>query len=82
MLPAIGSTMIAAICAAMRVEQRVDRREVVVAREQRVGRDRAPARPGWSGMPSVSRARAGLHEKRVGVAVIAAFELDDLVAAA
>ena len=57
----------------------------------RPSRDRCSARaacraataagtPGLVGTPSVMRARAGLHQERVGVAVIAALELDDLVA--
>ena len=36
--------------------------------------------PGVPGMPSVSEAGAGGHEQRVGVAVVVAVELDELVA--
>ena len=36
--------------------------------------------PGEAGMPSVARPRAGLGEQRVGVAVVAARELEDPVA--
>ena len=53
MLPAIGSTMMAAIVTGVRVAQRFDGREIVVAREQRVGRHRRRRRRGWSGLPSV-----------------------------
>jgi hypothetical protein len=44
--------------------------QVVVARQQRVGRDGAGT-PGLVGSPKRRGARAGLDQKRVGVAVIA-----------
>ena len=40
------------------------------------------ARRRWSGWPKVASARAGLDQQRVGVAVIAALELDDQLVAA
>ena len=64
---------------AVPLDGRLDRRQVVVAREQRVGRDRR--RDAGAGRHAERhRARARLHEERVRVAVIAALELDDLVA--
>ena len=79
MLPAIGSTMIAAICSRCRVEHALDRLEVVVARDQRVGRGRR-RHAGAGRHAQRHRARSGLDQERVGVPVVAALELDDLVA--
>ncbi len=80
MLPATGSTMTAAISLAVALEQRLDAGDVVEAGDQRllrVGRGHARA----VGQAERRDAGAGLDEQAVGVAVVAALELDDLVAA-
>ena len=79
MLPAIGSTITAAICLAVLIEEPLDRVEIVVAREQRVARG-VRGHAGAGRHAERHRARSGLDQERIGVAVIAALELDDLVA--
>ena len=61
------------------LQGRVDRRQIVVAREDRVGRHR---RRDAGARRHAERHRAGsrLHEERIRVPVITAFELEDLVA--
>ena len=62
-----------------RLAQPLDRRQVVVRGEQRVGGRRARD-AGARRHAERRQARAGLHEKLIGVPVIAALELDDLLA--
>ena len=62
-----------------RFAQPFDRRQVVVGREQRV-RGGGPRDAGARRHAERRQARARLHQKLIGVAVIAAFELDDLLA--
>ena len=64
-----------------RSKSRSHRVEVVVAATSSVSAPAARVTPGLVGTPSVSSAGAGLHEERVGVAVVAPLELDDPVAA-
>mmetsp|Transcript_34298 Transcript_34298/g.85468 ORF Transcript_34298/g.85468 Transcript_34298/m.85468 type:complete len:348 (-) Transcript_34298:500-1543(-) len=69
----------AADLARVRLEERLDRREVVVlCAEGHLGRARGNA--GRVGQTERRNARARLHEERVGVAVVAALELDQLLA--
>ncbi len=65
--------------ARIRGEHVLDRREIVVARDQRVAGGRG-SDTGAGRRPEREHPRSRLHEERVGVPVIAAFELDDLVA--
>ena len=81
MLPATGSTMTAAISRRARANSRLDRGEVVERRDERVGARRRRARRRESGMPSVATPEPACDQQAVGVAVIAAVELDDHVAA-
>ena len=60
-------------------KRRLDRLEIVVRHDERVAGGRAGRRR-ESGMPSVATPRSGRGEERVGVAVVAAGELHDLVA--
>src|SRR5205085_8270968 len=63
----------------MRVAERGDRCEIVVARVEGVGRHRG--RYAWTGRnPERRRARSGLHEERDAVPVVAPFELHDPIA--
>jgi hypothetical protein len=79
MLPAIGSIITQAI-SRRAGEGLFQLRDVVVLEHQRVlhhlGRH-----AGAGGVAEGRQARAGLDQQRVGVAVVAAFELDDLAAA-
>ncbi len=78
-LPGIGSTMIAAISPGVRAKRGLDRREVV----ERQGQGEGGQRGGDAravGLAVGQRAGAGLHQQGVAVAVVAAVELDDLVA--
>ena len=65
---------------ALRRERGLDRVEIVV-RQRRSSRWRSPAARRPTTAAERQRARARLHEQAVAVAVIAAFELDDLRAA-
>ncbi len=80
MLPATGSTMSAAISSPRCLEQLGQRGDVVVLDEQRVG-GRAPGDAGAVGQREREHAAAGRGQEAVGVAVVAADELDDLLAA-
>ena len=79
MFPATGSTMIAASLAVLG-DGRGDRVDVVVRHDDRVVRATPPARRALAGMPSVATPEPALDEQRVGVAVVAAGELEDPVA--
>ena len=80
MLPAIGSIITQAMSRAVQREGLLELREVVVLEHQRVlhhlGRHAGAGRVAEGG-----QARAGLDQQRVGMAVVAALELDDLAAA-
>ena len=80
MLPAIGSTKTAAICAwdAARTPPRPTPGRCSGPAACR--RPRAAGHAGARRHAERHRARSRLHEERIGVAVIAAFELDDAVA--
>ena len=76
MLPAIGSIITQAISSPCVGERRFELLDVVVRQHQRVlhhlGRHAGAGRVAEGGQP-----RAGLDQQRVGVAVVAALELDD-----
>ena len=59
-------------------ERFLDRRQIVVPREDRIGGG-CGRHAGAGRDAECHRARSGLHEERVGMPVIAALELDDLV---
>ena len=80
MLPATGSTMMQAISSPTGREQLLHLGAVVVGERQRL-RGQLFRHAGRGRHAERERARAGLDQQRVGVAVIAALELDDLVAA-
>ena len=75
-LPTIGSTMIAAISSGCAANAALDRSEVVVGQSQGEVRDflRNSRR---TGNAEGGHAGAGFDQQSIGVAVIAAFELDD-----
>ena len=78
MLPAIGSTKIAATCPpALSRTWRTDSRSLY--RATSVSAAAAAGTPGLVGTPSVMAPDPALHQERIGMAVIAALELDDLV---
>ncbi len=78
--PHTGSTMIAASSSPCSATARSTRGEVVEGR-RRGCRRRCPRAPrGEPGMPSVATPEPAATRKRVGVAVVAAVELEDLVA--
>ena len=62
------------------VEERRECRKIIIFRDERIGGG-AGRDTGRIGIALRERAGAGLHEERVDVAVVAARELDDLVAA-
>ena len=80
MFAATGSTITAAISSAMRIEKAFDRGEIVVRRVERQRGERL-RHAGRRGDAKRGEARARLGKKAVAVAVIAALEFDDQVAA-
>ena len=80
MLPAIGSTISAAICRGSPSNSALDRRRGRCSVAISVSAAAAACHARARRHAERQRAGAGLHEERVGVAVIAALELDDLVA--
>ena len=78
MFPAIGSTMIAATCPRCRIDDALNRFEIVVSGQQRIC-GRSCRNAGAGRHAERRRTRAGLHQERIGMAVVAALELDDLV---
>ena len=80
MLPAIGSTMIAAIRRRLGRERGGHGGEVVVGHDDRQFGDRR-RHAGRRRLPERERAGSRLHQQAVAVAVVAAFELQDLRAA-
>ena len=79
-LPTMGSIITAAMAVRMRGKRRFNRGEVVVRQSQCQASDflRNACR---AGNAKSRNAGAGFHQKTVGVAVIAAFEFDDDLAA-
>ena len=79
MLPAIGSTMMQAIWSPSSANAALHRVDIVIRQRNRVlGETGRNARR--AGYAERQRARAGLDQQRVRMAVVAALELDDLVA--
>ena len=81
MLPAAASVIRQAISAAVLGERGLDRGEVVVGQHDRVGGRGAGDAGRVRAARSVATPGAGRGEQRVDVAVVAAGELHDLVAA-
>ena len=79
MLPTTGSTITAAIALAMRAERLFQRLERIVGQGDR-GIGECLRHALRVGDPQRRQARPGLHQQRIHVAVIAAFELHDQVA--
>ena len=77
-MPATGSTMTAAMSAPCSAKSALDRVEVVVRRDERVARRRPPARRASRACRASRRREPACDEQAVGVAVVAAVELDDL----
>ena len=80
MLPTTGSTITAAISVAALGERRLDRGDRV-ERQRDGGFGESLRDAGGVGDPQRRHAGAGLHQQRIDVAVIAAFELDGEIAA-
>ena len=80
MLPATGSTMTAAMSLGVCFERGADGGQVVVRDRQRL-RGGGRGHAGRVGLAERQRPRAGLDQQAVGVAVVAAVELEDHVAA-
>ena len=81
MLPATGSTMTQAISSPTVGEQLLPPASMSLYGERQRVRGELRRHAGRGRHAERQRARAGLDQQRVGVAVIAAFELHDLVAA-
>jgi hypothetical protein len=80
MLPATGSTITAAILRAVLGKRRRKSDAIVVVEHQRVPGEIGGDTPAGTRIAEGKHPRAGLHQQAVGVAMVAALELDQQVA--